>query len=84
MPVPDVPYARSVNVAPALQSVPDFQPVGRVAVALVPTLKFTVTAVPAVVIACCPHPVVAKVIKAAQIAIAWNLKRDFVTPEFRP
>jgi hypothetical protein len=31
----------------------------------------------------CPHPVVAKVIKAAQIARAWNLKRDFATP-FRP
>jgi hypothetical protein len=31
----------------------------------------------------CPQPVVAKVIKAAQIAMAWNLKRDLATP-FRP
>ena len=32
----------------------------------------------------CPHPVVAKVIKAAQIARAWNLKRDFATHTFTP
>jgi hypothetical protein len=31
----------------------------------------------------CPQPVVAKVINAAQVARAWNLKRDFVTPDFR-
>jgi hypothetical protein len=27
----------------------------------------------------CPQPVVAKVIKAAQTAREWNLKRDFAT-----
>jgi hypothetical protein len=27
---------------------------------------------------------VAKVIKAAQIAMTWNLKREFATPDFRP
>jgi hypothetical protein len=39
---------------------------------------------PPTVTVVCPQPVVAKVIKAAQIAIAWNLKRDFETPDFRP
>jgi hypothetical protein len=37
---------------------------------------------PPTVTVVCPHPVVAKVIKAAQIAIAWNLKRDFANAFF--
>ena len=60
-----------------------FQFVGNAAVVEVPReLKFSDALLPAL-IEICPHPVVAKVIKAAQIARAWNLKQDFATP-FRP
>jgi hypothetical protein len=48
-----------------------------------PLVKLAVP-VPKFWIDVCPQPVVAKVINAAQIAMAWNLKRDFATPEFRP
>ena len=85
MPVPEVPAVWVVAVAPKDQSVPILKPVGKVAVAEVPILlKSFVTPTFAVVIDCCPQPVVAKVIKAAQIAMDWNLKRDFATPDFRP
>ena len=41
--------------------------------------QLVMTNVFGVEISLCPHPVAAKVIKAAQIARAWNLKRDFAT-----
>ena len=46
--------------------------------------KFHVLSPLDIVYAVAPQPVVAKVIKAAQIARAWNLKLDFATPDFRP
>jgi len=71
-------------VAPPLaQVVPD--PVGFGIVVVFPVAEvFVAAVVPKFCVDVCPQPVVAKVIKAAQIAIACNLKRDFVTPDFRP
>jgi hypothetical protein len=63
---------------PLAQVVPD--PVGFGIVLVLPVVEeFVAAVVPKFCVDVCPHPVVAKIIKAAQIAIAWNLKRDFAT-----
>jgi hypothetical protein len=81
----DLPPLRTVDVSWAIVVVALFL-VHLLATALEATAELSIVAEPSKPPSSpkklCPQPVVAKVIKAAETARAWNLKRDFATALF--